>query len=165
MTVAELYRLHGHQVYNLALKYVHNQEIAEEITQDVFVAAHVQWDAFQHQAQWSTYLYRITINKCIDHHRRSKKWRFLRPWRDQLEDLHWDHPGIENEQEERFKWLYQALDQLPAKQKAALVLTKLDGKSQKEASEILGIKEKALESLIQRAKQNLKKIALPIEGF
>jgi RNA polymerase sigma factor (sigma-70 family) len=165
MTVAALYGQYGLRVYNLALKYLHDQETAEEITQDVFVAAHLQLEQFKHQSSWGTYLYRITINKCIDHQRRAKKWSFLKPWRDQLSVVAWDHPGVEEQEEDRYKWLYQALDQLPANQKAVLVLTKLDGKSQREAAEILGLKEKALESLIQRAKQNLKKMSSNFEGF
>ena len=60
MTLELLYEKHAEQVYNLALPYVQNLSDAEEITQDVFLAAHKALDKFRNESNHGTWLYRIT---------------------------------------------------------------------------------------------------------
>jgi RNA polymerase sigma-70 factor (ECF subfamily) len=70
---------HQQRVYNLVLKMVQHVHDAEEITQDVFVDIYRKPDAYRGNAAISTWLYRIAMNKCIDHLRRQqrKKRHFL----------------------------------------------------------------------------------------
>jgi RNA polymerase sigma-70 factor (ECF subfamily) len=157
----DLYHGYKDRVFNLALNYVQNREDAEEITQDVFVAIHRNAHTFRQQASISTWIYRITINKCQDVMKsRSRKKRFgfivsllgmdgseVRP--------HFDHPGVQMEQRQATEFLFRCINELPENQKTALLLAKTEQKTQVEVGEIMGISAKAAESLIQRAKANL----------
>ena len=64
------------------------------------------------------------------------------------------------ENKEKSQYLFEAINKLPEKQRDAFMLLKIEQMSQREAAEILEINEKALESLMQRAKENLRKLHL-----
>lgn len=165
MNLQELYKKHGSAVYRLALHYVQNSEDAQEITQDVFVAVFEHMSDFRGEAQISTWIHRITINKSLDflRHRKRKK-RFASVFsiftqnQEAIEIPHFDHPGILLESQEEMKIIFDAINQLPEQQKTALILMKLENLSQQEAAEIMKISTKAVESLISRAKQKLKEL-------
>ncbi|MEM8907338.1 MAG: sigma-70 family RNA polymerase sigma factor, partial [Bacteroidota bacterium] len=67
------------------------------------------------------------------------------------------HPGVQLEDKERAKVLFAAIDRLPEKQRVAFTLHKLEGLSYKEITEIMEVSLASVESLLFRAKQNLKK--------
>lgn len=160
-------------VYNVALGYVQNKEEAEEITQDVFVSVYQKLDQFDAQAKHSTWIYRITINKSLDYiksKRRKKRFGFMQSLfseKDgsvQFEPVNFNHPGVELEDKEALEHLFSIINELPDKQKTALILHKLELKSQAEIAEIMNTTNKAIESLIQRAKKNLEKKLNDSEG-
>jgi RNA polymerase sigma-70 factor (ECF subfamily) len=68
-----LFTTYKNMVYNLALQYVQNVEDAEEITQDVFVAIYHSLNSFKQNAEVSTWIYRIAINKSLDYLKRKKR--------------------------------------------------------------------------------------------
>lgn len=148
-------------VFNLALNYGQNYEDAQEITQDVFVSVHKSLDKFRHEANVSTWLYRITINRCLDvikSRKRKKRFGFIISLFDSSENEHiphFNHPGILLEHKETLTTLFQYINQLPDNQKTAILLSKTEQKSHAEVAEIMGISPKAAESLLQRAKTNL----------
>jgi RNA polymerase sigma factor (sigma-70 family) len=72
------------------------------------------------------------------------------------ESAEMNHPGIELEQKEAVEKILKAIDQLPAQQKTAVLLKRIEGLSQKEVAEIMKCSEKAVESLLSRAKKSLK---------
>lgn len=157
-------------VFNLALNYVQNYEDAQEITQDVFVSIHKSLPKFRHDANLSTWIYRITINRCLDHvksKKRKKRFGFLIALFDNSENediAHFNHPGVQLEHKENLIKLFKHINELPENQKTALLLSKTEQKSQAEVAEIMGISPKAAESLIQRAKTNLAAKLKPNEG-
>ena len=71
-----------------------------------------------------------------------------------------NHPGIELEQKEACQKIFEAINQLSDNQKTALILLKIEDKSQAETAEIMNLNIKALESLFQRAKNNLEILLL-----
>ena len=173
LTFEEIYTKHSKQVYNLALHYVQNTADAEEITQDVFVAIHRSLHKFDGRSALSTWIYRITINKSLDFiktQKRRKNFGFLSVlfYDDHHEARHGishaDHPGIIMEQKEAVQRIFDQINRLPPNQKTALILSKIEHKSQTEISEIMNMSPKAVESLIQRAKTNLAKNFGPREG-
>lgn len=168
MQLKDLYAKHGSLVYNLALNYLGNTEEAEEITQDVFLAVHQNQDKFREEAQWSTWIYRIAVNKSLDYLRSKNRKKRIRSWlsieQDGHEAGHFNHPGFQLEQKEAVSRIYRLMKELPLNQYSALVLAKLEGKSQKEIAEILETSPKAVESLIQRAKKNLSTLLERNEG-
>lgn len=161
-----LYNRFNAQVYNTALVYIQNQFEAEEITQDVFLEIHKSAKGFDGKSSLSTWIYRITINKSIDRLRyNSRKKRFAKFInlfsQDENEFINdvpfFDHPGVLNENKEKADILFKALNKLTEQQKTAFILTYIEGLTGKEAAETMNISSKAVESLIQRAKVNLRK--------
>ncbi|MEO6232228.1 MAG: RNA polymerase sigma factor [Ferruginibacter sp.] len=152
-------------VYNTAIGIVQNVEDADDITQEVFVQVHLSVQSFKGESKFSTWLYRITISKALDHEKkkkRKKRFAFIHGLigNQQEEDLHpveFNHPGIQLEKKESAKDLFKALKKIPDNQRIAFTLHKLEGQSYQEVSEIMALSLNAVESLMGRAKTNLKK--------
>ena len=153
------------RVYNTCLSYSQNEEDAEEITQDVFVEVYNSAHKFQGKSSLSTWVYRISINKSLDFLRyKKRKKRFAqiqRLWggeKDEALDLpDFKHPGVLAENQEKAAILFRAIETLPETQKTAFILSFVEELPRKEVAEIMKIKLKACESLLQRAKGNLRK--------
>ncbi len=169
MTLEELYHEYSKMVYNLALQYLQNIEEAEEICQDVFVSAHQHLAKFNQESSYSTWLYRITINKCLDHlkaKKRLKRFAFIQSIfignsnSLAFEGAELNHPGIQLEHKQELSLIFKAINNLNEQQKTAIILHKIEGLSQAEIADIMGISRKAVESLVQRAKQNLKNLLI-----
>ncbi|MEP7196347.1 MAG: RNA polymerase sigma factor [Saprospiraceae bacterium] len=166
MSFEQIYLDHNSMVYNLALSYVQNSEDAQEITQDVFIRVFQSLKSFQNQSTIKTWMYRITINICLDYikaKKRKKRFAFISSLfvddsvKLRHEVIDFNHPGIKMEDKEALEILLNKINDLPDKQKTALILHKIEHKMQNEISEIMNLTPKAVESLIQRAKINLQK--------
>jgi RNA polymerase sigma-70 factor (ECF subfamily) len=152
-------------VYNTALGFVQSELDAEDVAQEVFVKAYESIQGFKGESKVSTWLYRITVTKSLDFLRgkkRKKRFGFLFSLFGEGNELIFDppdfqHPGVVAEKKQVSIALFKALDQLPEQQKTAFVLTRIEGLNHREVSEIMGNTVPAVESLLQRAKLNLKK--------
>ncbi|MVM29767.1 sigma-70 family RNA polymerase sigma factor [Spirosoma sp. HMF4905] len=162
----EFYDQTKSRVFTLTLGYVRNREDAEEITQDVFVEVFRSASTFKGDASATTWLYRIAVNKSLDflkHRKRQKRFAFITSLFDSStgEVLHqptdFFHPGIALEKQESAAILFQAINKLSDKQKTAYILTKVEGLNNIEAAQVMTISVGAVESLLQRATENLKK--------
>ena len=170
-----LYSEHKNLVYNLCLQYVLNAEDAQDITQEVFVKVYQHYHQYNPAAaSLKTWIYRITINQCLDFLKaRKTKKRFglisslFKQESNEPVDsaAHFNHPGIESENKEALQNLLQIIQYLPENQKTAIILSKIDDRPQKEVAEIMNTSVKAVESLLQRAKQTIQKKLTESEGF
>lgn len=163
----QFYELFKARVYNTCLSHLQNEAEAEEAVQDVFLEVHKAASGFKGTAKASTWVYRITVNKCIDlirYKNRQKRFAFISSIfnKDTGELMHnppeFNHPGVVYEQKEKAAKLFAAIKQLPENQQTAFILKQVEGLAQKEVAEIMDIGEKAVESLLQRAKSNLRKM-------
>ena len=153
-------------VYNTALGIVQNPEDADDITQEVFVQVYQSISSFKGESKLSTWLYRITLSKALDHEKkrkRKKRFAFVQslfggPGEEPVHPVEYDHPGVQLEKKERAGELFAALKRIPDKQRVAFTLHKLEGQSYQEIAEIMNTTLYAVESLMGRAKTNLKKI-------
>jgi len=154
------------RVYNTAMGIVQNAEDAEDVAQEVFIQVFRSIHSFKAESKLSTWIYRITTTRSLDllRTRKSKK-RFgilQRLFGDndeasfEIPDFH--HPGVALDQKENAARLFRAISQLPDNQKTAFTLHKLEDLSYQEVSEIMKTTIGAVESLMHRAKQNLRKI-------
>jgi RNA polymerase sigma-70 factor (ECF subfamily) len=166
-SLKELYDMFKDKVFNLAISYSQNRQDAEEIIQDVFIEVFRSIDSFKGDSNISTWIYRITVNKSLDFIRYTKRKKrfavitslFNRETGEQIiEHSDFIHPGIEMEQKELSKYLFQAIEKLPESQKTAFLLSKIEGLSGAEISEIMKLSLSSVDSLLFRAKQNLKKL-------
>jgi len=152
-------------VYNTVLGIIQNETEAEDLTQEVFIRMFQSISSFKGESKLSTWLYRIAVTKTLEHIRakkRKKRFGFLLPLTGTDEDdtyhsADFNHPGVKLDSKERSVHLFQAIKKLPENQKAAFILHKLEGLSYKEISEVLETTVPAVESLMNRAKNNLKK--------
>lgn len=153
------------RVYNTALGIVQNAEDAEDVAQEVFIQVFRSIGSFKGESKLSTWLYRIATTRALDllRSRKSKK-RFGLLQRlfgegDEpiIEIPDFNHPGVALDRKENAARLFRAISQLPENQKIAFTLHKLEDLSYQEVSEIMQTSLPAVESLMHRAKQNLKK--------
>ena len=149
-------------VFNTALSIVQSHEDAEDITQDVFMRVY-QSNGFREESSFSTWIYRVTINASLDHEKKKKRvkrgsgLRSVHSLNDENEPKDFYHPGIASENREKGVILFRAIAKLPGNQKIAFILQRIEGKAVREIAEITGNTITAVESLLNRAKQNLKK--------
>jgi RNA polymerase sigma-70 factor (ECF subfamily) len=154
-------------VYNLCLGYVQNTEDAEDLTQEIFIKVHQNFNSFDDaKASLKTWIYKIGINICLDFikaKKTKKRFGFLSSMfniesnEPIVEISDFNHPGILLEQKEEYKILFRCINSLPENQKTVILLSKVEGFSQKEIAETMNLSIKAVESLYQRAKQNISK--------
>jgi RNA polymerase sigma-70 factor (ECF subfamily) len=151
-------------VYNTCLGFVQNEKDAEELTQDVFIKLYQKIGSFKGESAFSTWLYRISVNTCLVFEREKKaKKRFaifgnlFHGSSKEPEPAEFNHPGVVLEKKENAKILMDAIRKLPESQKTAVLLKNMEGLSQQEIAAVMNSSIGAVESLLQRAKQNLKK--------
>lgn len=159
----KLYHEYKTLVFNVALNYLQNLEDAEEVTQDVFVKVYHSLGNFNQQSTYKTWIYRITINQCLDFikQKNSQKRFFIFGKKSQNEQeylniTNFEHPGILMENQEDAKVLFEVINTLTENQKTALLLSKLDGLSNPEIAEIMQLSISSVESLIFRGKAALQ---------
>ena len=152
-------------VYNTAVSIVQNEDDADDITQEVFIQVYQSVSSFKGESKFSTWLYRVTVSKALDHEKkkkRKKRFGFIQSLfgtdgEVQIHAVEFNHPGVQLEKKERARELLNALKKLPDKQRIAFTLHKLEGQSYQEVAEIMNSTLYAVESLMSRAKTNLKK--------
>lgn len=152
-------------VYNLCLSFVRDPIWSDDLTQEVFIEVFESVDRFRGRSSLWTWVYRIAVNKSLNFERRRKRILIM----DSLhlanleEKNYWmknvSHPGVEDRNKELENWVFQKIRDLPRSQRIAFTLNKIDGVKQKDIGEIMDLSISAVESLIFRAKNRLKKLA------
>lgn len=152
-------------VYNTAIGFLQNDQDAEDTAQEVFIQVFESITSFKEESKFSTWIYRITVTKSLDHLRkkkRKKRFAFIQSLYGKNEDTMIDppdffHPGVKMENKENAAVLFKAMQKLPANQKTAFVLNKIENLSYLEISDVMKLSVSAVDALLQRAKKNLKK--------
>ncbi len=153
------------KVYNLCYSYLRSRSEAEDLAQEVFIEVYQSIGNFRERSGLGTWIYRITVNKSLEYIRRlnrNKRWAFVyslfgkeeyvaRYHRDEM------HPGVKLENKERVTLLFSKIDELPEKQRTVFLLHKVEGQSYAEAAKIMETTVSSVESLMHRAKMNLRK--------
>jgi len=154
----EIYNEFSQLVYNLSLSYLQNIEDSEEATQDVFVKIHTKLEGFNNKSSLKTWIYRITINHCLDVIKsKNRKYRlFFTRENEDYDSIDFNHPGAKLESKEEMEKIFREINKLPEKQKTALILKTIEGIPQKEIATVMKMNEKAVESLLTRARKKLK---------
>jgi RNA polymerase sigma-70 factor (ECF subfamily) len=151
-------------VYNTVLGFLQNAEDAEDVTQDVFIKIFESIGQFKGESALSTWVYRVAVTSALEFIRRKKRKKrfgFLSPILGDDNELTLDlpdfnHPGVALDNREKANMLFNAIKQLPENQQIAFVLNKVEGLSYQEVSAVMKTSLSAVESLLHRAKTNLK---------
>lgn len=152
----QLYDLFSDIVYNTALGYTQNHEMAEEVAQDVFVSIYKNADQFKAASKVSTWIYRITVNTSLNAIKKRKKHLNLTDESALINVPDFNHPGILMEKKEDAAALFKCIYALSEKQQTAFILSYIEDLPRQEVADIMQITLKATESLLQRAKGNLR---------
>ena len=165
----ELVILYKHSVINTCYRFLLDKEDAEDISQDVFVEIYLSIQNFRGDAKLSTWIYRITITKCLDEiKKRNRKKRISSIGKQlHLDDVaNWitggKLPDADLETSDTISIINKTLNLLPDNQRIAFTLSKIDGFTNQEIAEIMKTTTIAVESLIYRAK---KKVASDLSNI
>jgi RNA polymerase sigma-70 factor (ECF subfamily) len=150
----QLMERHLGRVLALAQRILGDADEADDVGQEVFTRVWNKAHSFDaRRARFGTWLYRITFNLCLDRRRgRRGQWQALD---ESLADPGPD-PGEAEERRQNRQMLAAALSRLPLRQRAALVLHYLQELSARESAGVMGLNEKAFESLVLRARRALR---------
>jgi RNA polymerase sigma-70 factor (ECF subfamily) len=150
-----LVRNHQHMVHSLTFRMTGSLADAEDLAQETFIRAYEQIGSFRGAAKFSTWLYRIAVNTCLNW-RQSEARRFQLQTR-AAEELSARQTGGENSSADESNEVQAALQKLPGKQRAAIVLTIYDGLNHAEAAKILHCPETTVSWRVFAAKRKLKR--------
>lgn len=152
-----LVRNHQRMIHSLTFRMTGSLADAEDLAQETFLRAYAQLGGFRGGAKFSTWLYRIAVNTCLNW--RQSEARRSRLHADCAEEMFAQHLNGENSPAENHcgREVQSALLKLPVKQRAAIVLTVYDGLNHAEAAQILGCSETTVSWRVFAAKQKLKR--------
>lgn len=153
------------KVINICLGFTSSVEEAKDISQEVFIEVYLSLPKFRNESAFSTWLYRIAVNKSINATRQAKKSLLVRLFAKDTPNANElfipaDEgciPDAKITNKEDYAALKQAIKSLPQNQQVAFTLNKYQELSYKEIAEVMEISLSAVESLLFRAKTNLQK--------
>jgi RNA polymerase sigma-70 factor (ECF subfamily) len=152
-----LIRNHQRMIHSLTFRMTGSSADAEDLAQETFLRAYEQLGSFRGQAKFSTWLYRIAVNNCLNW--RQSETRRCRLHANCAEEMSAAHgtngtapPGDQANQQ-----VQSALLKLSAKQRAAIVLTIYDGLNHAEAANLLGCSENTISWRVFAARRKLKR--------
>jgi len=150
---AELVRRHRDRMWAVALRTTRDPEEAADALQDAFLSAHRAAGSFRADSAVTTWLHRIVVNACLDRLRR----RQSRPTVPLHQDDHHEPavPGDAMADRELHLLVHEALLQIPADQRAAVVAVDVEGYSVADAARALGVAEGTIKSRCARGRTKL----------
>lgn len=158
----ELVALYKNSVINTCYRFFLDKEDAEDVSQEVFIEIYQSIHIFRSDAKISTWIYRITVTKCLDEIKKRNRKKRISSIGKLLhidEITNWISGGIQPDEKiiekEQLKEVTFALNTLPENQRVAFTLSKIDGFTNQEIAEIMDTTVIAVESLIYRAKRKV----------
>ena len=167
-----LYERHRKPIFNFILRSVHSVELAEELMQDVFMRVIQNAQSYTRQAKFTTWLYTIARNICIDAYRRKRHRVMLSLQQSALGSAQEDGPTLEQALEDREasgksedKTFFQqvqhrleaGLEGLPPEQREVFLLREVSHLSYKEIADIVGTLENTVKSRMRYALEYLRR--------
>ena len=152
------------KVYSTAYSYTHSQEEARDLVQEIFIKAYNSLKSFKAEAKFSTWLYRIAVNSCIDWTRKSKLKTDIRALSLEAANIFdYIYPDSEGPEEIYLKQehkdeIWTAVSCLPEIYKTALILYYFEELKVQEICDILDCPRKTIETRLYRAKGILKSL-------
>jgi len=162
----QLFSRHTRSIVNFAYRFVRDRQIAEELAQEVFLRVYEAAAGYRPRAKFTTWLYRIATNVCLNEIRKPHFRAAHQPVSE--EELppgvfeNSDSPDRSLECRAVSQALKEALEKIPEKQRIAFVLNKYEELSYAEVAEIMKTSEKAIKSLIHRAREALAERLRPL---
>ena len=154
-----LYRRHASSIFGLLLRMLRNRADAEDLLQEIFLQAHDKLGSFEGRSAFGTWLYRLGVNRCLDHlrSRSAKEQARTDPLTLIMSTSTSTSPAFARRPRgTRSLELERAITDLPPSSRAAFLLHDVEGYEHKEVSEMLGIAIGTSKSLVHRARMKLR---------
>ncbi|MFA5805147.1 MAG: sigma-70 family RNA polymerase sigma factor [Melioribacteraceae bacterium] len=151
---------HKDKVRNLVFLTLGDVEFVDDISQDVFISVYHKLKEFRFESKFTTWLYRITVNKCRDYLRKKRVRSIFVPIKDSDTEY---GTGPFSENVDIPNLVRRAIEKLPEKLRTPLVLRDIDGFSYKEIADQMGTEVGTIKSRIFRARESLKLILEPYQ--
>jgi RNA polymerase sigma-70 factor (ECF subfamily) len=155
-----LVKRHKEKVRNIIYITMNNSALVDDIAQDVFITVYRNLKHFRYESQFTTWLYRITVNRCKDYLRKMNVRKIFFPIEEGAEVSEYSSP-VENNDVSRI--VMDAISKLPVKLRMPLILKDIEGFSYQEISETLNCEMGTVKSRIFRGREKLKEILQPLE--
>lgn len=158
---AEILKRYQSPLFNFIYRYLGNYEETQDLTQETFLRVYTAAKRYKPQAKFTTYLFKIARNLCLNNLRkRSRFWLFSLDEEEKNIEIQApasNMPDVIYEKKEVGSLIEGALAALSENQRMAVVLQRFHNLSYREIAEVMGCSVSVVESLLFRAKQNLKK--------
>jgi RNA polymerase sigma-70 factor, ECF subfamily len=151
---------HKEKVRNLVFLTLGDVEYVDDISQDVFISVYHKLSEFRFESKFTTWLYRITVNKCRDYLRKKRVRSIFVPIKD-TDTEYGTGPFSENVDIPNL--VRKAIEKLPERLRVPLVRRDIDGFSYKEIADELGTEVGTIKSRIFRARETLKVMLEPYQ--
>ena len=163
----ELVQRNQRIVTGIIYRYTGNHHEVEDLAQDIFLKVYKAAPRYVPRAQFKTWLYKVVAHHCFNYFRSQKRRSFITSYNQSFPEE--DNPPLHHaeaqkeqpenvmQQQELRTALTAALSELPDRQRMALILHRFEDLSYKEIANVLGCSLSAVESLLFRAMDNLKK--------
>jgi len=147
MVFEEIYKKYWQKVFRLCMGYVNNQDLAKDLTQEVFIKVWQQLPKFRNESSIGTWLFRIAVNICLRQIERKNKM----PTSDLRIDI---IDSLQLNIEEEVQFLYKCISELPEVERMIISL-ELEDVKQDEIAKIIGISSGNVRVKIHRIKEKL----------
>lgn len=157
-----LYNRYAAKIYSKCISMLKDEAMAQDATQEIFTKIFLNLSKFGEKAKFSTWVYSITYNYCIDYLRRKKKQTSI--FSDEMEKA----PEVVDEVPDEelismeINQLKSVLDNLPIGDRAVLLMKYQDDMSIKEIASILDKSESAVKMKIKRAKEKAQRVKMEL---
>jgi RNA polymerase sigma-70 factor (ECF subfamily) len=155
-----LVKRHKEKVRNIIYITMNNSALVDDIAQDVFITVYKNLKYFRFESQFTTWLYRITVNRCKDYLRKMNVRRIFSPIEEGIVISEYSTPVEDNDIS---RIVMDAISKLPVKLRMPLILKDIEGFSYQEISESLNCEMGTVKSRIFRGREKLKEILQPLE--
>ncbi len=152
---------HKEKVRNLIYITLGDVDYSDDISQDVFISAFKMLNNFRFESKFTTWLYRVTVNKCKDYLRKKKVRSIFAPIDDHEYHL---RSRSQSENPDISRIVKKAIEKLPDKLREPLILRDIDGLSYKEIADKFNCEVGTIKSRIFRARQALRIILDPFQN-
>lgn len=162
MLYSQLVDRYKHMVYTAAIRMVRVREDAEEIAQDTFLSVYRTLESFRGDCLFSTWLYRVAYNKCLDHLKKNKRKLPLQDMdvSDSYDVGYLDKKMYQLEQQQRLQMIKEAIDALPEDMGFLVTLFYLEERTLKEISAITEQSVNTLKVKLFRARKRLMSLLI-----
>lgn len=155
---ASLIRIHQRMIHSLTYRMTGSLADADDLAQETFIRAFSALDSYQASRRFSTWLYRIAVNACLDFRRKESRRRELHASWCEVADAAPSPEARRTDRDELSDQVQEALLQLSSKQRLAIVLTIFEGLSHAEAARTMSCSEATLSWRVFAARRRLKRI-------